>query len=199
MLVDDDLSPAQVKRLAANIYRASRRIQELLQELADTTRGRPHAREVCGLREVIEAAFESVAGAASRQKVEVRIDVPDRVELPLDRSPVERVFQNLLGNAIEAMPGGGSLQVTAERNGSEVRIAVEDTGPGIPDAVAPELFKPFVSAGKKNGMGLGLALSRQTILDHGGDLWVEPGTGGGARFVLRLPLETAISNHPEGT
>lgn len=197
MLVDHDLSREQVKRLAANIYRASRRIQELLQELADITRGQPHARELCGLREVVQAAADTLAVAASRQNVQISIEVPDDVELPLDRSPIERVFQNLLGNAIEAMPGGGSLKVTADRDGTEVRVTVEDTGPGIPAAVMPQLFKPFVTAGKKNGMGLGLALSRQTILDHGGDLWVDRGAGKGARFLLRLPVEAAINTHAE--
>ncbi len=189
MLVDNEFSPGQVKRLAANIYRASRRIQELLQELADATRGRPHARELCALRDVIAAACETVAATAQRQNVAVHADVPADIEVPLDRSPVERVFQNLLANAIEAMPGGGSLRITADRRGSDVFVSVEDTGPGIPAAVAAQLFQPFVTAGKKNGMGLGLALSRQTVVDHGGDLWSDRATKQGARFVMRLPVQ----------
>lgn len=197
MLVDDELSTVQVKRLAGNIYRASRKIQELLQELADVTRGQPHARELCALRGVIEAAYETVAAAAAKQNVEVRIDVPDGVEVPLDRSPMERVFQNLLGNAIEAMPAGGSLRILAERTDSDVRVSVEDSGPGIPAAVAHQLFKPFVTIGKKNGMGLGLALSRRTVLDHGGDLWVDVGAKHGARFVVRLPMSGALNGHAE--
>jgi two-component system, NtrC family, sensor histidine kinase HydH len=91
-------------------------------------------------------------------------------------------------NAIEAMPEGGSIQIGAERNGSEVVVTVEDTGPGIPVSSAPQLFQPFVTAGKKTGMGLGLAFSRQTVVDHGGDMWVDSGQKQGARFVLRLPL-----------
>jgi len=197
MLVDDELSPVQVKRLAGNIYRASRKIQQLLQELSDVTRGQSHAREMCGLRGVIEAAYETVASAAARQHVEVQIDVPEIVEVPLDRSPMERVFQNLLGNAIEAMPGGGWLRIMVERTEGEVRISVEDNGPGIPAAVASQLFKPFVTVGKKNGMGLGLALSRRTVLDHGGDLWVDAGAKNGARFVVRLPMQSALNAHAE--
>ncbi len=193
MLVDNDFSVDQVKRLARNIYRSSRRIQELLQELADVTRGRPHVRELCRLREVIEAAQGTVAPAAQRDNIEVRIEVPPDLELPLDRSPMERVFQNLLGNAIEAMPGGGLLRVSAERKGSEVLVSVEDSGPGIPAAIVPQLFKPFVTVGKKNGMGLGLALSRQTVVDHGGDLWTDASVSSGARFILRLPLQEPVS------
>jgi two-component system nitrogen regulation sensor histidine kinase NtrY len=195
MLVDDDLSPSQVKRLAANIYRASRRVQELLQELTDARRGRSHARETCRLAEVIGAALGALEADAARHHVEVRVEVEDSLELPLDRSPMERVFQNLVGNAIEAMPSGGAVRITAKPNGKDVLIAVEDTGPGIPRSISDHLFQPFVSAGKKNGIGLGLALSRETVLDHGGDLWADLSVPSGARFVLRLPLHDPARDH----
>jgi signal transduction histidine kinase len=65
-----------------------------------------------------------------------------------------------------------------------VLIEVEDTGPGIPVGIRDRLFEPFVTAGKDHGLGLGLALSRQTVLDHGGEMWIEPAPG--ARFVVRL-------------
>jgi len=187
MLVDTKLSGAQVERLAANIYRASRQVQSLLQELADVTQGRGHAREVCRLREVVTAAYEPLAAMAESRGVTVRIDLEEEVELPLDRSPMERVFQNLLSNAIEAMPNGGSVSVRADRSDREIVVSVEDNGPGIPPSIAAQLFEPFVTAGKKNGVGLGLALSRETVVSHGGDLWSDRKEDG-ARFVLRLPV-----------
>ena len=64
---------------------------------------------------------------------------------------------------------------------------MEDTGPGISAQIRERLFQPFVTFGKKNGLGLGLALSRQTLLDNGGDLWVDSAPNAGARFWLRLP------------
>jgi signal transduction histidine kinase len=191
MLVDDDLSPVQVRRLAANIYKASRRMQELLHELADVRTGRPHVRELCRVREVIEAALDLVTSDAAKYNVAISVDVPADIEAPLDRSPMERVFQNLLSNAIEAMPEGGWLRLSAEKTVTEVRVYIEDNGPGIPASIAPSLFKPFVTAGKKNGLGLGLAFSRQTVLEHGGDLSADRATEQGARFVLRLPLTEA--------
>jgi signal transduction histidine kinase len=187
MLVDTKLSGAQVERLAANIYKASRQVQSLLQELADVTQGRGHAREVCRLREVVTAAYEPLAALAESRGVRVQIDLEEDVELPLDRSPMERVFQNLLSNAIEAMPNGGSVRVRADRRDSEIVVSVEDTGPGIPVSIVAQLFEPFITAGKKNGVGLGLALSRETVVSHGGDLWSDRKEGG-ARFVLRLPV-----------
>jgi signal transduction histidine kinase len=187
MLVDTKLSAAQVERLAANIYRASRQVQSLLQELADVTQGRGHAREVCRLHEVVMAAYEPLAALAESRGITVQIDLEEDVELPLDRSPMERVFQNLLSNAIEAMPNGGSVSVRAVRRDSEIVITVEDNGPGIPASIAAQLFEPFVTAGKKNGVGLGLALSRETVVSHGGDLWSDHKEDG-ARIVLRLPV-----------
>ena len=187
MLVDADLSPEQVRRLAANIYKSSRQVQDLLQELSDVTQGRSHAREICRLNEVIAAACAQVAPSAEAHRVKVEACVPDDIELPLDRSPMERVFQNLISNAIEAMPDGGSVSIRAERKDAEVVVSVEDTGPGIPALIAAQLFQPFVTAGKKNGLGLGLALSRKTVVSHGGDLWTED-RNGGARFVMRLPV-----------
>src|SRR5260370_25687160 len=65
-------------------------------------------------------------------------------------------------------------------------VVIEDTGPGIPHEIRDKVFEPFVTAGKENGLGLGLAFSRQAVLDHGGDMWIEPAAG--ARFVIRLPL-----------
>jgi signal transduction histidine kinase len=189
MLVDRELSTAQVKRLAGNIYNASRRIQEMLQELLDASReaggGAP---ETCRLGEVAAAACDALAPAAEARHVGVSLLIPPEIELPLARSRMERVFVNLVGNAIEAMPEGGAISIRASVEERAVRVEVEDTGPGVPAEMRPTLFQPFVSQGKKNGLGLGLALSRQTVLDHGGDLWLDSPPGQGARFVLRLPL-----------
>jgi signal transduction histidine kinase len=71
-------------------------------------------------------------------------------------------------------------------------VEVRDDGPGIVPEVCARLFQPFVTAGKKNGLGLGLALSRQTVIDHGGDIKVESAAGCGTTFFLRLPLRVPI-------
>ncbi len=188
MLVDAELTPPQVKRLAGNIYRASRRIQELLQDLLNVSRGSARGAELCNLRDVAAAGCESLLASAEAQRVEVENHVPDDIELPLERNRMERVFSNLVGNALEMMPDGGRIQITAAAKDGFVVADVRDTGPGIAPAIRDSLFEPFVSAGKKNGLGLGLALSRQTVLDHGGDMWAESEPGQGACFRVRLPV-----------
>ncbi len=188
MLFDSNLPAPQVKRLANNIYRASRGIQEMLQQLLNVSRGKSGIAEVCSVRDVIAAAWSTVEGDAEAQKVELVTEVPDGLECPMERARMERVFRNLLENAVEVMPSGGMVRIAAQADESGVLIAVKDTGPGIRPEVRPRLFQPFATFGKKNGMGLGLALARQTLLDHGGDLWVN-GAGPGAEFHMRLPKE----------
>jgi signal transduction histidine kinase len=188
MLIDAELSPHQIQRLAGNIYRSSRRMQQLLQELVDTGRGTATGAAVCRLKEIVTAASEVYAGAAEVQSVAMEIDVPEQIELPLERARMERVFLNLIDNALEAMPAGGRLQIAAETHDHSVVVRVQDTGPGIAPEIRARLFQPFVTAGKRNGVGLGLAFSHQTVLDHGGELWADAESTGGARFFVKLPL-----------
>jgi signal transduction histidine kinase len=128
------------------------------------------------------------ANAAETQSVRVRIAVPEAIELPLERAKMERVFLNLIDNALGAMPGGGSIEISAQTSNGSVVISVQDTGPGIAPEIRPRLFQPFATAGKKNGVGLGLALSHQTVLDHGGQLWEDSSAASGACFFVKLPL-----------
>jgi signal transduction histidine kinase len=189
MLIDLDPGAPQVKRLATNIYRAATRMRELLADLNGVARGNRPTTEMHDLREVIAAASDAASAATENYTVEMLIDVPAGMELPLIRSQIERVFFNLITNALAAMPGGGKLRIVARKAVNYVLIEVEDTGPGIPSSIRDRLFEPFVTAGKPEGLGLGLALSRHTVLNHGGDIWTEPATG--ARFVIRLPFNRA--------
>jgi signal transduction histidine kinase len=155
--------------------------------LASVARDNVPTAEICDIREVIAAASEAALAATEHQSIQILLDVPDGIDLPLVRSHIERVFYNLIANAFEAMPGGGKVCIRARKAGTGVLIELEDTGPGIPGCISDRLFEPFVTSGKQNGMGLGLALARQTVRNHGGDMWTE--SSAGARFVIRLPLD----------
>jgi signal transduction histidine kinase len=198
MLVDSNLPEEQTRRLAKNIYRASRGIQDMLQELLDVVRGKSSASELCSLREVIAGAWDTVAPVADSRKIELLAQVPEDLECAMERARMERVFSNLFENAIEAMRSGGTISIGCEVDGENVLVRVEDTGPGVSPLLRGRLFQPFVTTGKKNGLGLGLALSRQTLLDHGGDLWLDA-NGPGARFCLRLPKDRAGVTHEPST
>jgi signal transduction histidine kinase len=185
MLIHLDLEPAQVRRLATNIFRAGGRMRELLTDLNGLAYGNTGTAEMCDLREVIAAACNAAWPATDNHGIQIVLEVPEGIELPLIRLGMQSVFFNLIANALEAMPTGGRLHMKARAAGGCVLIEMEDTGPGIPHGIRDRLFEPFVTSGKQDGLGLGLALARQTILNHGGDIWAEPSVG--ARFVIRLP------------
>ena len=146
--------------MAGNIYRAASRIRDLLADLNSVVNGNGSTAEICDIRDVIAMASGSYAGS---QSIQVRLDAPDAVKIRLVRSRIERVFVNLFANSVEAMPEGGEIRIGVRKAIGSVLVAVEDTGPGIPNRIRDRLFVPFVTEGKDNGLGLGLALSRQTM------------------------------------
>ena len=145
----------------------------MLQQLLNVARGTSDSSELCSLSEVIAAAWAVVAPSAEARHIELRTELLDGLECPMERARMERVFSNLFENAIEAIRSGGTISVRSKAEGDSLVVEVHDTGPGISPALRGRLFQPFVTAGKKNGLGLGLALSRQTLLDHGGDMWAD--------------------------
>ena len=192
MLMDLGTGSAQGQRLVANIYRAAGRMRELLADLADAGCVKKSISEICKIRDVITAASKAALPTSETLSVQILYDLPDGLEILLQRSRVERVFFNLITNALEAMTHGGKIRIAATKANNGVLIAIEDTGPGVPREIRERLFDPFVTAGKEHGLGLGLALSRQTVIDHGGDMWYEPAQG--ARFVICLPLSRVLDS-----
>lgn len=119
--------------------------------------------------------------------VEVAAD-DDLPEIELDESQLRQALLNLLRNAREAMPKGGSIAVRVRRAAaaSGVEITVDDTGAGIPEEARASIFDPFFTT-KQRGTGLGLAVTRDIIEAHGGTIGCEPRSGGGTRFTIALP------------
>jgi signal transduction histidine kinase len=188
LLMDSTLPESQLNRLVGNIHRASCRLEELLQELLNVTLGKSTEMGCCSLRRVATAACEALAEMAEAQFVQMVIDVPDDIELFMERNRIERVIVNLVGNAVEAMPGGGKVRICAVIVEDTALVEVRDTGPGIAPKIRARLFQPFVSAAKQYGLGLGLALACQTVRDHGGDMWTASDSDRGACFRFELPL-----------
>jgi signal transduction histidine kinase len=128
-----------------------------------------------------------------RGAVEFELRARDSVpRVIVDRTQLEIVVHNLLTNsldALDALPPQRAqprrIEIAAERDGEDVLLAVDDSGPGIAASLAEKLFEPFVTS-KSSGMGLGLSLSRTLLRHQGGDLHCEPSRLGGARFVVRL-------------
>lgn len=187
MLMDAELSTEQVRRLAASIYRSSRRVQSLLSELQDAGRGAAAQTERCRVLDLVRSAVDESAELLERHKTEVHVNLDSEPHVSVARAPLERVICNLLANAAEAMPGGGAVFIRSAIEHGRIVLTFQDTGPGVAPEIRERLFEPFVSHCKRDGLGLGLALSRKVVQEHGGDLWFEPSPSG-ACFRLALPL-----------
>jgi two-component system nitrogen regulation sensor histidine kinase NtrY len=114
---------------------------------------------------------------------------PDYV-LRADRGHLRQLFVNLLGNAIDAMGGTGSVWILADlvkrSNTSYCRIQVRDSGAGIPEEIQDRLFTPYFTT-KENGTGLGLSIVEHIVIDHKGEIWFESEPGKGTTFFIDLP------------
>lgn len=119
--------------------------------------------------------------------VEVKLDLTARGEAWVDDGKLRRVFANIARNARQAMRDGGIFQVTSRSRDEVVEYVFTDSGPGIPEDLRPRLFEPFATAEKDGGTGLGLAMVKQIVDDHGGSVRVSSRPGRGARFRVVLP------------
>ena len=119
--------------------------------------------------------------------VQVNLD-QDGDDVFVDRIQIQQVLFNLIRNAIEAMIGSRvrSLTISSEAAGDLVTVSIEDTGSGIDDSLAPQLFQPFITT-KQTGMGIGLSICRTIVEAHGGRIWFEPRPDGGTIFKFTLP------------
>ena len=119
-------------------------------------------------------------------KVSVTVDKGAET-LNADPDLIKRVFMNLITNAIQAMPQGGELEITAQKNGEEELISFRDTGVGVSQETLPKLFGPLFTT-KAQGQGLGLAVCKRVMEAHGGTITVDSTVGKGSTFTARLPI-----------
>jgi signal transduction histidine kinase len=186
ILISSRLSESQVRRIVRNMYGASIHMRELFDEVLSRFRGTDKGAEPSDLGELVTSAVDKVAVVAEAQSVEIVQNVPEELVITLDRQRIQRVLVNSLVNALDVMPDGGAIRISALVEHYSVLIKVRDTGPGIAPEIRDRIFHSFVTAGKAGGLGLGLALSRQAVIDHGGRMWLESGSAG-ACFAFSLP------------
>ncbi len=178
--------------IATSIYERARSLTQRLQAFA---KGGPAERKPVALADLLREC-----GSLSLSGSNVRFELSSHPELPAveaDPNQLSQVFNNLLLNARQAMPGGGTVSVTLSRRtvsdgeagglraGEYVEATVKDEGPGIPEDVLPRIFDPFFTT-KRGGSGLGLATSDWIVKDHGGQIRVTSSRGG-ASFAVWLP------------
>ena len=152
-----------------------------------------YARPIVPEREeiVVEKLIEDVVQSLPHTDgVRIATEVPD-LQLMADPHLMHRVLANLILNAVQAMPDGGTVTVSASTNDGSVAISVHDTGIGIPNDAQEKLFKPLFT-GKAKGTGLGLAVVKRIVEAHVGQITVESQVGKGSTFTVNLPSEEEL-------
>ncbi len=188
-----DASDGPVRDRLGQVIAATDRLAERMRALLQLGRPVEQRRVPTALESAVRGALESVRSRALAAGVRVEVSIPaDLPKVRLDPARFEEALLCLVGNALDAMPKGGALRVTAApaATGRALALTVEDTGPGIPPAALSRVFEPFFTT-KPEGTGLGLAVARKLLEGAGGRLLLESAPGRGTRAVVALPLEEA--------
>ncbi len=195
-LCDSHLTPNQREELYQEVRTGVNLMTDLIDSLLEFARTRESLTPTNG--NVLEVIQRSVHAVRLHPRHHARsIDVHCEPQLAgwFDARKLERALYNLLLNACEAAPvDGGEVEISAEQTPAGISILVADNGPGIADSIRDRLFHPFVSYGKENGTGLGLAVVQKIVQDHGGEIFVERSVRG--KTVFRIILSTLSKEPP---
>lgn len=167
-------------------------LRELMNQVSGVARAPRIELAPCSLRELVDEAVQA-AGMAQLPEagpLRLRVDVPEDVEIVVDRRLLARVIVNLLTNAREALPGEGRIDLSADIAGApgRLRLTVHDDGRGMNEEfLRTRLFRPFATT-KPNGLGIGLAQSRSIVEAHGGGIEVRSRPGAGTTFTVQVPV-----------
>ncbi len=166
------------------------RIMRICEELLEYVRGVPLSlrKSTIGIHDFIKKEVDFLTGVICVNNIGINTEYEYDGTIIVDDERMGRVMQNLLLNARDAMPNGGTITIRTSSKDSFVVIAVSDTGCGIGEDIRERIFYPFVSMGKKKGTGLGLTISKKIMEEHGGRIDVESEPGKGATFILSIPL-----------
>lgn len=189
-----ELPPGLAESLMRHVDRIEHLVRTLLgyaQQGAD-----PPRLAAADLRRVVREVSERRAAEAVRQGKPYHADLcADSLPVAADAALLAEVVDALLNNALEATQAGQAIHLSLQRGPQQARLSVRDQGPGLSPAQQGSLFKPFFTT-KPQGLGMGLALARQTAERLGGQLLAEPNTPQGLSFTLSLPLTDTLPPHP---
>lgn len=175
-------------RIAVN-----RMTEELNSLLGFSKQGEPIRPTHARLEDVIDRAIQNVRVLPEFESLTIRYTAEGDGSGYFDAGKMERVILNLLFNACEAVaPVTGMVHITSRSTEGYLEVRVEDNGPGIPDEVMANVFQPFVTYGKEQGIGLGLTVVQKVVSDHGGEARVERTGPGGTLFVITLPAKVPV-------
>ena len=176
-----------VQRLLGIVVEESRRLSHILDGFLAYTRPTQATRTVCDLVPLLRDLVEILRQSDQRKpEHEIRLQLPPTLPVFANEHQIQQLAWNLSLNALDAMPAGGELLISAEITGGQVILQWRDTGTGMDDTVRQHAFEPFVTT-KPGGTGLGLAIAYTVVDDHDGSIEIESEPGQGTTVTVRLP------------
>ena len=177
----------RVKKSASIIAEETTRLENLLKGVMDFSRPSAPVLKQSDLNAVVEKAFGTQVEYLAARNIQASLDLDRSIpEIFFDENQVMQILHNLIRNAAESMQQGGTLNLKTGRADDHVVLSISDTGTGIPSEILDRLFDPFFTT-KPDGTGLGLAVSKKIIEDHGGKIEVQSTVGKGTTFILSFP------------
>ncbi|MFZ6047994.1 KinB sensor domain-containing domain [Pseudomonas sp. CR3202] len=170
------------------------RLVRLINDLLDFSRYQSGVqaleREPCDIEDLLAQLRQRYGAQVAERGIAIELELqPPLPRVALDRLQIERVLDNLVGNAIRHSPDGGHIRLQARRHGERLLLSVTDEGDGVPYSQQARIFEPFVQIGhRKGGAGLGLALCKEIVQLHGGRIGLYSRPGQGSQFYMTLPV-----------
>lgn len=178
--------PERVRRLAATVRSEAQRATKVINDLLDFVRVRAPRRHPVGIPGLLAETLHRVS---IPETISVQCALPPELPLMLlDGQQMGQVLENLLRNAVEAMPDGGRLGIQAQLTGDRLELRVTDSGAGVLPEDLERIFEPLFTT-KRSGTGIGLAISKRLVEAHGGTIAIETAPGIGSAFTVTVPVQ----------
>ena len=190
-LLLDKVTDREVKEDVEKIIEEAQRASQIIKGLVIFTKKREPRIEPVDLNEIVERVLERKTHQLNLRNIDVVKELSPSIPMTkADPRQIQQVLLNLIGNAEEAITafhGFGEVRVKTRVEGRQIKIVISDDGPGIPEENIAEIFDPFFTT-KGRGVGLGLSISNDILVEHDGTLRVESRYGVGTTFIVALPI-----------
>ncbi len=192
MIEEMDIGPARRKECAHLVLEETERMSAMIDEILEfTSGGTPHLRrKKVPVEDLVAKLKRLVDRDLAERGVTFQAELAFRGLVIVDADRMVRALLNIAANAVDAMPAGGTFTVRSRVRGEHVELELQDTGHGIAPELLPRIFEPFFTHGKARGVGLGMAITRKIVEDHGGWIDLTSRVGEGTCFTVALPAET---------